>query len=201
MREINEMTEAVEVIEEIRARGMLALFHGTRYRFETFEVDPMRSMSFSNCQLGIHVTSDPAVALEYADNDDPDDAVLIVEVPPGRYGQIGDRDLYIGLGEPGLAQIAEKEPGLDGLLADGIGYGDLRGAGLIFDASSVRVVARIPRVLVIEDLSRDVLIIGEASLLAAEGEKGLAWPGASMVEIDLSDMTHDADGMALYSLA
>ena len=103
---------------------------------------------------------------------------MLLSVPEGRFGLIGDREIYINLDEEGLAAILEDEPGLDGLIADELGD-DLTGAGVIFDLDAVRIEARIPRQVAHADLFGQ-----EGSLIGGATSYDSQWEGAEIAAID-----------------
>lgn len=173
--------DLVGELARIRSRGGIPLFHGTGRRFERFGIDPARCGPYPNSPLGIHLSSDPFVALDYAGIGGGDGAVLLVEVPRGTFGLIGDRDAYIDMTGEDLRKILGQGPKLSGLVADELGD-DLNGAGFIFDPEAVRIVSRMDASLVREDLDRD--IAGQGSRLLAALCEHPPWDGAEWVAID-----------------
>ena len=176
---VGSATEAADVMRGIRESGMMPLFHGTRHMFEKFEYDAERTKGFANCDVGVHVTSDPFLALDYAGDDGH---VLILSVPKGRFGTIDNLEAYIDMDFDTISAFFSPDDGLMGLVADDLGD-DLNGAGIIFDPSLVTIVSRIPASLVWKDLLRE-REHGDSVLMSAAHKGSGPWPGAEFVPID-----------------
>lgn len=178
MRIIATIDEARECVSEISARGLMPLFHGAREDFDVLEIDPSRSRGFGNCSLGLHVTSDPYLAYDYVGDRG---GIVVLAVPPGRFGIVDHRNLYINMDRDAMAGVIDENPGLLGVVADDLGD-DLSGAGIVFDISLVEVCGRIPPQVACSDLFRDG--DDEAELVLAINRSG-SWPGAEWVGLDL----------------
>lgn len=181
---VGSTTEAADALRGIRESGMMPLFHGTRKMFERFEYDVEQTKGFGNCDVGVHVTSDPFLALDYAGDDGH---VLILAVAPGRFGTIDNRDAYIDMDYDTISAFFSAEDGLVGLIADDLGD-DLTGAGVIFDPSRVEILSRIPASLVWKDLQREQ-DHGDSVLMKAAHKGSGPCPGAEFVPID----THECE--------
>ena len=170
------------IVSGIVSEGRVPLFHGTQNRFDRFEMIAGMNRSYPNCALGVHVSSDPYTAFDYADYEADDACLILVSAPSGRFGLVGDRAIYIGMSREDLETVARDEPGLIGIVADDLGD-DLAGAGVIFDAGSVRIEARIPRHVASADL-----FDGPVSVICEAVNAAPQWGGAEFVSLDVWGM-------------
>jgi len=146
VRKFYDGTEISDLARDAMASGRMILFHGTAAVFDRFSVTDGAKMNFGNCHVGIHLTTDPGVAADYAEYSERRESapgrILVVEIDPGPLGIIIDRDAYLDMTTQTAGIIRDEYPNLIGLIPDELGD-DLCGACLIFDPDRIRIVGEL----------------------------------------------------------